>query len=611
MNRFQRNKWQHSTVVRITKDNSSHDSSLHNRDIVNSHFITDKAVGDSYIKLLLFELLILKPYAANYDVGYEFVEDILKSMNSQSHLNVMLTQVLQCEENAIGQWIQDVEQFGGNTSFAVDALMINTKMQTGDKGLESVCSLFTLMKIKEELLLEATEATRLISNKKWKTLLQKSGDWNVLKLENIKAYLLESVLNDGMTQYAIQNLFMKNKLVEAFSCLKNLADLGNGRAMYLIGEYYRFGWGNVSVNKELGFQYHHKGAIKGEVLCQLNCAYEDGADRDKICEETIPKVRKLAEAGDIIAEDELGDVLSSINSGDESLLWLRKSASEGYWRAAMNLAEKVEKEEKISLYEYISDLDGDHAGEAFNRLGNIYWGNNEYGKANEFYEKAGQAGEPWGLMNLADSYKNGTGIEKDEAKAFKLYSKALHEYNLASADSANWCGIYCHNKGDYQQEVEWFQKGAECGSDWSMNNLGNCYKNGWGVTRAPGEATRWYEKAFRKNGPAKGAAAKSMADIIYDNGTNEDFTILGDAWKYYKEAELLGVKGASEGVDNVKKKFIQMINSGKFFVDLKPIFNSSVYSWNWDHPDHKCAELTDADIAAGVSIGSLFKKLFS
>ena len=102
-----------------------------------------------------------------------------------------------------------------------------------------------------------------------------------------------------------------------------------------------------------------------------------------------------------------------------------------------------------------------------------------------------------------------------------------------------------------------------------------------------------------------------MADIIYDNGTNEDFTILGDAWKYYKEAELLGVKGASEGVDNVKKKFIQMINSGKFFVDLKPIFNCSVNSWNWDHPDHKCAELTDADIAAGVSIGSLFKKLFS
>lgn len=80
---------------------------------------------------------------------------------------------------------------------------------------------------------------------------------------------------------AAVSLFIHDQVTDAYPLFKKLATQGNRRAMYFMGEYYRNGWAGLPVNEKLGFHYHHLGAEKGDLLCQLNLAYEDGANREK------------------------------------------------------------------------------------------------------------------------------------------------------------------------------------------------------------------------------------------------------------------------------------------------------------------------------------------
>ena len=43
--------------------------------------------------------------------------------------------------------------------------------------------------------------------------------------------------------------------------------------------------------------------------------------------------------------------------------------------------------------------------------------------------------------------------------------------------------------------VEWYEKSAHLGYSTAMYNCGNCYKNGWGVTKDVNQAREWFTKA--------------------------------------------------------------------------------------------------------------------
>ena len=141
---------------------------------------------------------------------------------------------------------------------------------------------------------------------------------------------------------------------EALPLFEELVRRDNPRAMYFMGEYYRSGWAGFSVNKEQGFKYHHRGADKGEVLCRLNCAYEEGISEEqkkKIIFEPLPEMKRLASAGDIIAQNELGDVYYGPIDNENSRLLLEKKAVEaGYWRPLLKWAGRAEGIEKVNFY---------------------------------------------------------------------------------------------------------------------------------------------------------------------------------------------------------------------------------------------------------------------
>ena len=81
-----------------------------------------------------------------------------------------------------------------------------------------------------------------------------------------------------------ENEFLSGNHDDAFRHITDLAEEGCGRAMYLLGEYYRWGYGysiGVDVDKEKGFEWQKKGADAGDVLAKLNTSYIYDYDSDE------------------------------------------------------------------------------------------------------------------------------------------------------------------------------------------------------------------------------------------------------------------------------------------------------------------------------------------
>ena len=499
---------------------------------IENHFMKGKGAHTSYIQLLQFVLLLLKPYAKNYEAGNQFIECIHRSVEEENDLDVLMTKVLQCEEADMTHWAKEVQAYGGNVILALDVLMLWQRMEAGDEGLEAVINFFSFLDMKQEIIEEAAEAVKLITEKDEGGVLRRC--WQILTPNVIKGYFSDWNPDEQMQLDAAVSLFIHDQVTDAYPMFKKLATQGNRRAMYFMGEYYRNGWAGLPVNEKLGFHYHHLGAEKGDLLCQLNLAYEDGANREKMVKEIVPKIVPLAQAGDIAAEDELGDAL-------EAEFWMKKAIKDGYWTAAFNFGyyyeDDAQKQSQIIDYlETVYRMHGDHVGEAANRIGNIYNGQNNYVKQVEWYKKSAEKGYDWGMYNLAGCYRDGAGVQEDQEQAIAWFRKAYELHGDAAGDAANRIGLIYNKQGNQVKQVEWYKNSAEEGYDWGMYNLAGCYRDGEGVQEDQEQAIAWFQKAYELHGDAAGDAANRIGVIYYKQGNNA------------KEFEWMN-NGAKEGFD--------------------------------------------------------------
>lgn len=77
-----------------------------------------------------------------------------------------------------------------------------------------------------------------------------------------------------------------------------------------------------------------KGAELGDPLGILNTAYMyEGEEREKIQQSIIGKIREMAQAGDIFAQNELADIVE----GEEKFELLKESAEHGLARSMRKL----------------------------------------------------------------------------------------------------------------------------------------------------------------------------------------------------------------------------------------------------------------------------------
>ena len=370
----------------------------------------------------------------------------------------------------------------------------------------------------------------------------KEGLIPVESIQNQRGNQISYNNNDNLEIKKAEQLFLNYKLDEAFELFKKLAEDGNGRAMYFLGEFYSQPYGKIKKDNEKAKEWRIKGKEAGDILAALNVAYslpEDSDERNRICFELFKDILKLAETGDIFAQNELanlylyGDGIEE--DEEEGVKWLKRSADAGHWISIMDLADcysdgigvsqdklkaidlykrvyelgsgeaanrigviyhnQNNSEEAVKWYKKVYELGGSASGEAANRIGLIYDNQNNSEEAVKWYRKGFDKGYDWSGYNLALSYSNGTGVPQDKQKALELYKEVYDLENSASGSSANAIGNVYYRQNDYEESIEWYNKGIEKNSGWAYYNLADCYYDGNGVKKDKNKAYELYKKA--------------------------------------------------------------------------------------------------------------------
>ena len=302
--------------------------------------------------------------------------------------------------------------------------------------------------------------------------LQQAESEDLLKLP---AGAIEAQLHEA------ERLHLAYKLDQAFPIFEALAEAGNGRAMYFVGEYYANGYYG-KINEEEAKKWRERGAQAGDVLAKLNTIYalpKESEKRKDIIKEVLPSLRRLAEQGDVFAMNELADVE---DDEQDAQRLLEISAQKGYWHS-------------------------------MNWLGNTLYNQGEYEKANEWYQKAGEAGYDWGWNNLGNAYYNGKGVPEDKRAAILYYKKAYEQNGDAAGQAANNIGNAFYNLNEYEKANEWYEKSGGSGHDWGWWNLGFAYQNGKGVAIDKEKAREYFQRAYDMHGSAEEDARKSLEQL--------------------------------------------------------------------------------------------------
>ena len=391
----------------------------------------------------------------------------------------------------------------------------------------------------------------------------------------------EKKLNEAL--HEAEQLYLHCKFEESLPMFKILADEGNARAMYFLGELYSNDLPKDKKNEKLGTSWRRKGAELGDVLCRLNMAYIPGtSDEQKksIFTSIEPELKNLANEGDMFAQNELGSVCKFLN--DESAMdWYKKSASQGYylpmnklgneyynqsdyeesnkwyklageagydwgWYNLANAYRKgngVEKDDDkaMELYKKAYDIGDAAAGKSAYDIGTIYCDRDDYEDANKWYKLAGEAEYDWGWYNLANAYRKGNGVKKDDYKVMELYKRAYELNGAATGQSAYDIGNIYYNRGYYEEANNWYKLAGEAGYDWGWSNLADNYSIGHGVDKDGDKAIELYKRAYELNGEAAGKSACNIGDIYYNRGYYKE------ANNWYKLAEEAGYTGYSNG----------------------------------------------------------------
>ena len=111
------------------------------------------------------------------------------------------------------------------------------------------------------------------------------------------------------------------------------------------------------------------------------------------------------------------------------------------------------------------------------------------------YRRAAELGDPEGMYNLGNIYKDGKGeVTKDEEEAIVWYRKAVE---MGHGKSAKALGRIYYEDKDESTAVEWYHKGAELGDSCCMYNLGvtDSYARD-GLTTDGAKAVEWFRRSI-------------------------------------------------------------------------------------------------------------------
>jgi TPR repeat protein len=208
---------------------------------------------------------------------------------------------------------------------------------------------------------------------------------------------------------------------EAMKWFLKAADQGNPRALYMMGDFYAYGWG-VPGDGDKALEWYHKAASTGDAWAQDNLGWvllgwreEAGIRKDD--KEAAIWFRKAADQGSPSAEYNLAGLYLAGHgvpkSIDEGLNWLKRAANH-------TRDEKQAASDPLSFAINVQ-MAASKLGDAY-RYG--WWGVFPYGpEAVRWYRKAAELGDSMAAVTLGQMYKEGERVPKDYAEAAKWFEK--------------------------------------------------------------------------------------------------------------------------------------------------------------------------------------------
>ena len=272
-----------------------------------------------------------------------------------------------------------------------------------------------------------------------------------------KDVLFEEIINPYLTKG--EALYLENKYEEAFPLVKEAAENGNPRAMFIMILYYSYGYEVVSIDEGDCFDWGEKSFAYREPLAMYGyacwCLEESSNERKKIYTQIFNEIESLAEREDIIAQVVLGNMYR-LGHGvrqdySKAVEWYKKAAERGYADAQCNLGymydrgHGVEQDFAKAVEWYRKAAEQEYA-RAQNNLGCMYRDGNgvrqDYSKAFSWFRIASGHEFAPAQFNLGYMYENGYGVERDYSKAIELYRKAAEQGDANAKNRLDRFGIY-------------------------------------------------------------------------------------------------------------------------------------------------------------------------
>lgn len=338
-------------------------------------------------------------------------------------------------------------------AYTVETLMTYMKAHNVPADKETVCEDLTSQYMKEAAAVDVNvnvDVYDMILDLLYS--LRQAKEESILVPIHEKKLLIRS--KDALLMEA-EKRFISHDLSTAFDKIKEMADKGNARAMYLLSIYYFNGYANITKSEKKGNEWLNKSAKKGESLARLCTARlsKNEAERNKQLSAVIPEIIALAQVDDVFAQHEIANLFIKGEGVSKDSLrgisWLVKAAKAGYWASQFQLG-------------------------SYYAQGKIV--NKDWNEAVFWYQKAASLGSKNAQNALGDCYYKGLGIARDYQKAFEWYQKAANQENVIAQNNLGRC--YSNGIGidqNIDKAIFWYQKAAEQGYAVAQNNLGTCY----------------------------------------------------------------------------------------------------------------------------------------
>jgi uncharacterized protein len=258
--------------------------------------------------------------------------------------------------------------------------------------------------------------------------------------------------------------------------------------------------------------------------------------------------QRAADGGVPIAQYQLGRMYEkgtgTAQSDAEAARWYQAAAASGYLQAQSALAKLYEmgrgvaknEAKALELYRAVAEYERSaeyrlkrqrYPGVALAKVGEMI----ERGRGTEadpfqaaqYYQWAGEAGNPDAQYRLAELYRRGKGVPRDEAVADKLYLAAAETYEARAAAGDTGAQsrlgeLYLYGRGvskDPKRAVAWLAPAAESGDASAQDRLGQLYEEGAGEIAAnPPLAVYYYAQASARGH----TGAKERLAALYASG---------------------------------------------------------------------------------------------